>query len=165
MEGFIQISVAARTVLGVAVGASITPALFVELPKMAVSIALIPFFILPITLVGVPFFRKVWGFDSTAAFYAAMPGGLQDMIVFGTEAGANPRTLSPIHGTRVPIIVTLAPLFLTVFYDAQFTDPIGEPMCSATETMPNARQFRARSAVFGASCDLEDLHPMRGLSK
>ncbi|WP_420583704.1 AbrB family transcriptional regulator [Ruegeria sp.] len=127
IKGFGQLSVAARTILGVAVGASITPALFAELPKMAASIALIPLFILLIALIGVPFFRKVWGFDSTTAFYAAMPGGLQDMIIFGTEAGANPRILSLIHGTRVLIIVTLAPLVLTVFYDAQLTNPIGEP--------------------------------------
>jgi len=128
LKGFGQVSVAARTILGVAVGASITPALFAELPKMAASIALVPFFILLIALVGVPFFRKVWGFDTTTAFYAAMPGGLQDMIIFGTEAGADPRTLSLIHGTRVLIIVTLAPLFLTVFYDAQLSNPIGEPV-------------------------------------
>ena len=127
MEGFGQISVAARTILGVAVGASITPDLFGQLPKMAASIALIPPFILLIALVGVPFFRKVWGFDDKTAFYAAMPGGLQDMIIFGTEAGANPRALSLIHGTRVLIIVTLAPLFLTLFYDADLTNPIGEP--------------------------------------
>ncbi len=127
MEGFGQVSIAARTILGVAVGASITPALFAELPKMAASIMLIPFFIILIALVGVPFFRKVWGFDEKTAFYAAMPGGLQDMIIFGTEAGADPRALSLIHGTRVLIIVTLAPLFLTVFYDAELTNPIGQP--------------------------------------
>lgn len=127
MAGFGQISIAARTILGVAVGASITPALFVELPKMAASILLVPLFIILIAVIGVPFFRKVWGFDTTTAFYAAMPGGLQDMIIFGTEAGANPRTLSLIHGTRVLIIVTLAPLFLAVFYDAELTNPIGEP--------------------------------------
>ncbi|MEX0278817.1 MAG: AbrB family transcriptional regulator [Ruegeria sp.] len=127
MEGFGQVSVAARTILGVAVGASITPALFSELPRMAASIMLIPFFIILIALVGVPFFRKFWGFDDKTAFYAAMPGGLQDMIMFGTEAGADPRTLSLIHGTRVLIIVTLAPLILTVFYDAQLNNPIGEP--------------------------------------
>ncbi|WP_170763588.1 AbrB family transcriptional regulator [Ruegeria lacuscaerulensis] len=127
LEGFGQVSIAARTILGVAVGASITPSLFDELPKMAASIMLIPFFIILIALVGVPFFRKVWGFDDKTAFYAAMPGGLQDMIIFGSEAGADPRTLSLIHGTRVLIIVTLAPLFLTVFYDAELTNPIGQP--------------------------------------
>ena len=127
MADFGQVSVAARTIVGVAVGASITPALFAELPKMAASIMLIPIFIILIALVGVPFFRKVWGFDGTTAFYAAMPGGLQDMIIFGAEAGADPRTLSLIHSTRVLIIVALAPLFLTVFYDAELTNPIGQP--------------------------------------
>lgn len=128
LKGFGQISVGARTILGVAVGASITPALFAQLPKMAASILLVPLFIILIAAVGVPFFRKVWGFDEKTAFYAAMPGGLQDMVIFGTEAGGDPRALSLIHGTRVLIIVTLAPLFLTVFYGAELTQPIGEPV-------------------------------------
>ncbi len=127
IKGFGQVSVAARTILGVAVGASITPALFAELPKMAGSVALIPLFILLIGLFGVPFFRKVWGFDLPTAYYAAMPGGLQDMVIFGTEAGGNPRALSLIHATRVLILVTLAPLFLTLVYGADLTNPIGAP--------------------------------------
>ncbi len=127
LKGFGQVSVGARTILGVAVGASITPELFGELPRMGLSIALIPVFITLIGLVGVPFFRKIWGFDAPTAYYAAMPGGLQDMVIFGTEAGGNPRTLSLIHGTRVLIIVTLAPFFLTHFYGAALTNPIGAP--------------------------------------
>lgn len=110
LRGFGQVSVAARTILGVAVGASITPQVIAELPRMAASVALIPLFIALIALVGVPFFRKLWGSDAPTAYYAAMPGGLQDMVIFGTEAGANPRTLSLVHGTRVLIIVTVAPL-------------------------------------------------------
>lgn len=127
LMGFGEVSVAARTILGVAVGASITPALFADLPKMAASVALIPPFILLIGLVGVPFFRKVWGLDTPTAFYAAMPGGLQDMVIFGEEAGANVRTLSLIHGTRVLIIVTFAPIILTQFYDVKLTNPVGAP--------------------------------------
>lgn len=127
LKGFGEISVAARTILGVAVGASITPALFAQLPIMAASIALIPPFIFLIGVVGVPFFRKVWGLDTPTAFYAAMPGGLQDMVLFGEEAGANARTLSLIHGTRVLIIVTLAPFILTQFYGAKLTNPLGAP--------------------------------------
>ncbi|WP_022706398.1 AbrB family transcriptional regulator [Paracoccus zeaxanthinifaciens] len=127
LRGFGQVSVGARTILGVAVGASITPALFAELPRMLTSIALVPLFILTIGLVGVPFFRRIWGFDPATAFYAAMPGGLQDMVIFGTEAGGNPRALSLIHGTRVLIIVTLAPIFLSWGYGAQLANPIGAP--------------------------------------
>ncbi|WP_323768209.1 AbrB family transcriptional regulator [Marinovum sp.] len=128
IKGFGQVSVAARTILGVAVGASITPALFHELPQMAMSVALVPVFIALIGLVGVPFFRRVWGFDMPTAYYAAMPGGLQDMVIFGTEAGGDARALSLIHATRVLIIVTLAPVFLTMAYGAGLTNPIGAPV-------------------------------------
>ncbi|MGP6089360.1 AbrB family transcriptional regulator [Antarctobacter jejuensis] len=127
LKGFGQVSVGARTILGVAVGASITPALFAELPRMALSIALVPLFILLIGLVGVPFFRRVWGFDAPTAYYAAMPGGLQDMVIFGTEAGGNPRALSLIHATRVLIIVTVAPFYLTHSHGVGLTNPIGAP--------------------------------------
>lgn len=130
LKGFGTVSVAARTILGVAVGASITPDVISELPRMALSVALIPVFIAIIALVGVPFFRKLWGFDAPTAYYAAMPGGLQDMVIFGTEAGGNPRALSLIHGTRVLIIVTLAPVILTQFYGAGLSNPVGEPAAS-----------------------------------
>lgn len=146
IKGFGQVSVAARTVLGVAVGASITPELASELPKMAASVALIPIFILMIGLIGVPFFRRVWGFDTPTAYYAAMPGGLQDMVIFGTEAGGDPRALSLIHATRVLIIVTLAPVFLTVFYGAELTNPIGAP---ATEIPLHELALMAAAALIG----------------
>lgn len=128
LKGFGQVSVAARTILGVAVGASVTPEVIAQLPRMAVSVALIPLFIAAIALVGVPFFRRLWGFDAPTAYYAAMPGGLQDMVIFGTEAGANPRVLSLVHGTRVLIIVTLAPFILSHFYGVGLSNPIGAPV-------------------------------------
>lgn len=128
LRGTGQVAVAARTILGVAVGASITPDLISVLPQMALSVALIPIYILCIGLVGVPFFRRVCGFDPVTSFYAAMPGGLQDMVIFGAEAGADPRALSLIHATRVLIVVTVAPILLTQVFDSPLTQPIGLPM-------------------------------------
>lgn len=127
LRGFGQVSVAARTILGVAVGASVTPALFALLPTMAASVALVPVYILIIAGIGVPFFRHVWGLDAPTAYYAAMPGGLQDMVIFGAEAGGDPRTLSLIHATRVLIIVTLAPVLLVGLYDVGLDNPLGAP--------------------------------------
>ncbi|OWY03416.1 AbrB family transcriptional regulator [Thioclava sp. IC9] len=128
LQGFGQISVGARTILGVAVGASITPEVIAQLPRMALSVSLVPVFIAVIALIGVPFFRKFWGFDAPTAYYAAMPGGLQDMVIFGTEAGGNPRALSLVHATRVLIIVTVTPFFLSHFYGAELSNPIGAPV-------------------------------------
>lgn len=125
--GMGQISVAARTILGVAVGASITPDLIARLPQLVFSVALIPFYVAIIALIGVPFFRKVYGFDWVTSWYAAMPGGLQDMVVFGTEAGGDPRALSLIHATRVLIIVSVAPIILTMGFGISLGQPIGAP--------------------------------------
>ena len=127
LKGFGQVSVAARTILGVAVGASITPELFHRLPEMAVSVALVPLYIVVIAVVGVPFFYRVCGFDKVTSYYAAMPGGLQDMVIFGTEAGGDGRALSLIHATRVLMIVTIAPAILTLGFDASLSAPIGAP--------------------------------------
>ncbi|WP_116133112.1 AbrB family transcriptional regulator [Tropicimonas sp. IMCC34043] len=127
LKGLGQISVAARTILGVAVGASITPDLLHQVPLMAASVALIPVYIALIALIGVPFFNRLCGFDPVTSFYAAMPGGLQDMVIFGEAAGANVRTLSLVHATRILIIVTVAPIVLTQFYGVSLTKPIGAP--------------------------------------
>ena len=109
------------------VGASITPALIGELPGMGVTLALVPLFVLTIGLVGYPFFRRVMGYDHPTAFYATMPGGLQDMLVFGEEAGGNVRAMSLIHATRVLVIVTAAPFLLTLLYDIDLARAPGRP--------------------------------------
>ncbi|QEW22947.1 membrane protein AbrB duplication [Marinibacterium anthonyi] len=127
LKGLGEVSTAFRTILGVAIGASITPEVVGRLPQMALSVALIPIYIAVIGCVGVPFFRKVFGFDWATSWYAAMPGGLQDMVIFGTEAGGDMRALSLIHATRVLIIVSLAPLIMTHGFGVSLSNPIGAP--------------------------------------
>lgn len=127
LSGSGQISQWMRTILGVAIGASLTPEVISQLPQMAVSVALIPVFVLCIALIGVPFFRYVYRFDGVTAWYAAMPGGLQDMVLFGQEAGGDARALSLIHATRLMIIIAIAPIILTQVFDADLGAPIGAP--------------------------------------
>lgn len=127
LKGMGTVSVLARTILGVAVGASITPEVVGRIPQMAGSVALVPLYVILIGAVGVPFFRRL-GFDPVTAWYAAMPGGLQDMVIFGTEAGGDGRALALIHATRVLIIVTLAPMILTGLYGAELTGAVGAPL-------------------------------------
>lgn len=121
------VGVAARTVLGVAIGSSFTPEVVHRLPQMLASVAFIPLYIGVIALVGVPFFSKVFGFDRVTAYYAAMPGGLQDMVIFGTEAGGDSRALSLIHATRVLIIISIVPIILSRFMGISLDAPIGAP--------------------------------------
>lgn len=119
------VSNAARSVLGVAVGASITPALIHQLPSMAVTVSLVPLFVALCGIIGVPYFRRLCGFDATTAYYSAMPGGLQDMVLFGQEAGGRARTISLIQATRLLAFVTVAPFILTHFYGLNLHKSVG----------------------------------------
>ncbi|HWL57317.1 MAG TPA: AbrB family transcriptional regulator [Paracoccus sp. (in: a-proteobacteria)] len=119
-----------RTVLGVAVGSSITPEVIGGLPDIALSLVFVPIFILVIALVGYPLLRRAFGFDHATAWYGAMPGGLQDMLVFGEEAGGDIRALSLIHATRVLVIVTVAPLIMSTYWSVDLSQPPGQPMAS-----------------------------------
>ena len=54
-----------------------------------------------------------------------MPGGLQDMIVFGIEAEGNPRTLSLVNATRSLVLITIAPIVLTQIFELELGNTLG----------------------------------------
>jgi uncharacterized protein len=135
-----------RTFLGVAVGSSIQPATLGRIPDFALSLLFVPVFVLAIGSLGYPLFRRFLGFDHATAFYAAMPGGLQDMLIFGEEAGGNPRALSLIHATRVLFIVTLAPVIMTHVWSLDLTRPPGLP---AADVPPQQIALMVASGFLG----------------
>jgi membrane AbrB-like protein len=125
LTGFPKIADAMRTVIGLAVGSSFTPELLDRIGGMMGSLSLIPVFVLAIGLVGVPYFRRVCGYDTPTSFYSAMPGGLQDMLVFGQEAGGNVRSMSLIHATRVLVLVSALPFVLQGVWDLDMSTAPG----------------------------------------
>jgi membrane AbrB-like protein len=104
-----------RVVLGILVGAAFTPDVLAILPDLAFSLALIPPYIVLVGLIGVPYFRKFAGYDSVTAYFAAMPGGLPDMVVIGKEMGADEARLALVHTVRVLVIVSTLPFIIGRF--------------------------------------------------
>ncbi|WP_415919851.1 AbrB family transcriptional regulator [Tateyamaria sp. SN6-1] len=127
LKGIAVVNEGMRTVLGVAVGATFTPVILMSMAGMWPTLLLIPVMVLAIGLVGVPYFQRLWGYDFATSYYGAMPGGLQDMLVFGEEAGGNPRSLSLIHATRVMVIVAALPFLLQGVWDADLSSAPGVP--------------------------------------
>ena len=123
-----------RTILGVAVGATFTPMILASMMGMWPTLLMIPVMVLAIGAIGVPYFQRIWGFDFATSYYSTMPGGLQDMLVFGEEAGGNVRTLSLIHATRVLVIVVALPFLLQDIWDADLTTPPGVPAATISGT-------------------------------
>ncbi|SNT30883.1 AbrB family transcriptional regulator [Tropicimonas sediminicola] len=116
-----------RTVLGVAAGAAFTPDIIGQVPDMLRSLALVPVFVGLIALTAYPLLHNVFGYDHVTSYYGAMPGGLQDMVVYGEEAGADMRVLSLIHATRVLLLVSLAPFALAHIWGVDLTASPGAP--------------------------------------
>lgn len=126
LGGITTVNHSMRTILGVAVGASLTPTVVASFPEMFPTLLLIPIMTLMIGFVGLPYFQKICGYDFPTAYYSAMPGGLQDMIAFGEEAGANVRTLGLIHASRVTIIVVALPFILQEVWKVDLSNPPGK---------------------------------------
>lgn len=122
-----------RTILGVAVGATITTSFLLALPSLWQTLIFVPVSLLLIGGLGVPYFQRLCGYDFPTSYYAAMPGGLQDMLVFGEEAGGNLRAISLIHATRVLVIVIVLPVILLSVWDVDLTAPPGAPVTTIAE--------------------------------
>jgi len=131
MLGMGHLGMAFRTILGVAAGASITPDVVTALPEMALSLMLVPVFVVCVALASFPLMRRVFKFDKVTSYYCAMPGGLQDLMVFGEAAGANLRALSLVHATRVLLIVSVAPFVLDMLWQV---DLLSRPGSDASDT-------------------------------
>jgi membrane AbrB-like protein len=88
--------------------------------------------VMAIGAAGVWYFKRFAGYDFPTAYYASMPGGLQDMVLFGEEAGGNVRAISLIHATRVLVIVALLPIVLTALWGVDLSRPPGASITKFT---------------------------------
>ncbi len=127
LRGIKPVNDAMRTILGVAVGATFTPVLLHSMMGMWPTLLFIPVMLCLIAVCGVPYFHKLWGYDFATSYYATMPGGLQDMLVFGEEAGGNVRAMSLIQATRVLAIVVALPFILQELWQVDLSNPPGAP--------------------------------------
>ena len=159
MKAIKPLNDAMRTILGVAVGATVTIAFLQSLVGLWSTLILVPLMVFLIGAIGIPYFQRLWGYDWATSYYSAMPGGLQDMLIFGEEAGGNVRTMSLIHATRVLVIVIALPFLLKLYWGADLTNPPGV----AASTVPMSQliimticgllgwQVAKRIGMFGAS--------------
>jgi hypothetical protein len=98
-------------VIGVLLGSGVTAELFGLVSTWVLTLALLPPFLLVAAGVSFLIYRRVGGYDPVTAYYAAMPGGLNEMILLGAEAGGNERQIALAHAARVMIVIIFVALF------------------------------------------------------
>lgn len=98
-------------VIGVMLGSGVTAEVFGLLGTWALSLLLLPLFLACAAGISYAVYRRIGGYDPVTAFYSAMPGGLNEMLLLGGEAGGDERRIALAHAARVLIIIVFVALF------------------------------------------------------
>ncbi|MBL8697195.1 MAG: AbrB family transcriptional regulator [Alphaproteobacteria bacterium] len=105
------------TVLGVMLGASFTPTVVARMPGWWPTLLALGVWAALTTWLGWLYFRRRAGFDPITAYFAAAPGGLNEMITVGGQLGGDERMISLAHATRVLITVFAIPIWFRLHGD------------------------------------------------
>jgi len=68
--------------------------------------------------VAYSYLRKVGGYSQPTAFYSAAPGQREQMMMLGSELGADERVVALIQTFRVIVIVSVTPIIVYILSDA-----------------------------------------------
>jgi len=104
-------------VLGVMLGSSFAPGVVARFADWLVTIGALALYVVLVTAILFWYFRRFGRFDRVTAFFAASPGGLNEMVVVGRELGGDDRLIALVHGARVLLVVMAIPFGFMIFED------------------------------------------------
>ena len=111
-------------VLGVMLGAGFTPAVIARFGEWLATIAGLAVYVALVTAILYWYFRRFGRFDRVTAFFAASPGGLNEMTIVGRELGGDDRLIALVHGARILMVVMTIPIGFMIF---QHYSPANRP--------------------------------------
>jgi membrane AbrB-like protein len=116
-------------VLGVMLGSSFAPAVLARFGDWLTTIAGLAVYVALVTAILYWYFRRYGHFDRVTAFFAASPGGLNEMTIVGRELGGDDRLIALVHGARILMVVMTIPIGFMIFedYRPSARPPIGAP--------------------------------------
>ncbi|WP_106746767.1 AbrB family transcriptional regulator [Yoonia maritima] len=98
-------------VIGVLLGSGVTAEVFGLLHSWVLTLLLLPVFLACASAVSFTVYRRLGGYDTVTAFYAAMPGGINEMLMLGAEAGGDERRIALAHAARILVVIVFVALF------------------------------------------------------
>jgi membrane AbrB-like protein len=108
-------------VLGVLLGSSFEPAMIERLARWSLSLSALLIYTALAGLAALMVLRRYAKYDPVTAYFAAMPGGLSEMILVGGAMGGDERVISLSHAARILIVVMIIPFSFRYLYPASAT--------------------------------------------
>lgn len=109
-------------VIGVMLGAGFTPEIVDQLGLWALSFFFLAIYVVVSGAIVIPYYRRVAGFDLPTAYFAGMPGGLNEMMIVGKDMGGDERAIVLAHASRIVVVVALVAIWFRVIQDVDLSD-------------------------------------------
>ncbi|WP_422000762.1 AbrB family transcriptional regulator [Reyranella sp.] len=106
-------------ILGVLLGSGFTPELVHQLGKWAVSLCVLTGMTMTGATLSYFWFRRFTLWDKVTCYFAAMPGGLNDMTILGGAMGGQERAIALAHALRILTVVLTIPFWYRLMNGAQ----------------------------------------------
>lgn len=104
-------------VLGVLLGSAFSPEILDRIALWPITLAALVVYVFISTCVVYGFFRYIGKLDSKTAFFAGVPGGLNEMTILTQAAGGDERQVSVMHTTRIFLVVMTLPFVFRILED------------------------------------------------
>lgn len=108
-------------ILGVMLGSGFSPDLFGQASSWLFTIAILPIYIAFAFGLAFLVYHKIGGYDIVTAYFSSAPGGLNDMMIIGSEAGGVERRIALAHASRILVVVGFVSFFFAVVLDVSAT--------------------------------------------
>lgn len=120
VRGPLVLRAPALIVVGTGLGASFSPDLIRTLPAWLGSIGLLLILLIASVSLCYAYFRWIGRLDPTTAYFAAVPGGLNEMILAGEHYGGDVRAIATIQSLRVILTIILVPFIIRLAHPFDF---------------------------------------------
>ncbi|ASM74982.1 MULTISPECIES: AbrB family transcriptional regulator [Roseobacteraceae] len=104
------LSLVVLPVIGLAIGSSLTPEVLISAKRWWPSLLSMLLFIPLVHYLGFVLFRHVGRLDPATSYFAAVPGGLMEVLLLAEETDAHAGTVLTLQFLRIVLCVLLVPL-------------------------------------------------------
>ncbi len=106
-------------ILGVLLGSGFSPDLLQQLGQWAVSLGVVSVMTLTGATLCYFWLRRFTDWNKPTCYFAAMPGGLNDMTILGGAMGGQERSIALAHALRILTVVMTIPVWYRLVNGAQ----------------------------------------------
>ena len=133
-------------VLGIMLGSAFSPEILGRMAQWWITLVALVVYVGATGAVAFGFFRAVGGHDPGTAYFAGVPGGLNEMILLGGAMGGDDRAIRLTHSTRIFLVVMTIPFLFRALAEGA---PVARAAAGGASIAPIDIVLLAASAVAG----------------